>query len=158
MNSIYLDIETRSFGRANHYITVVGFYHQQTGLRQLLWPDIDAESLVEALPPAEDIYTYNGNSFDLKVIEQELGLNLSESFHSCDLMYACWSQGLKGGLKSVECQLGIARTQPPLNNYEIQHCWTRWKHHGDQEALARLLKYNEEDVMNLMELRKRLGI
>lgn len=158
MDSIYLDIETRSFGRALHYISVVGFYHEQTGLRQMLWPDIDAETLAEALPPAEAIYTYNGNGFDLKVIEQKLGLKLTESYKSRDLMHDCRRQNLRGGLKKVELQLGIVRTQPPLNNYEIQHCWTRWKHHQDEEALAVLLKYNEEDVMNLIKLREHLGI
>ncbi|MHB8968208.1 MAG: ribonuclease H-like domain-containing protein [Thermoleophilia bacterium] len=41
---------------------------------------------------------------------------------------------------------------------EIQQCWTRWKHHDDEQALGRLLKYNEEDVMNLVRLRELLGV
>jgi len=158
MNSLYLDIETRCFRGVNHYITVVGFYHEDTGLTQMLWPDLSASSLDAALPNAERIYTYNGNGFDLKVIERELGLNLLDRYKSRDLMYDCLSRGLKGGLKAVERTLGIPREQPPLSNYEIQHCWTRWKHHGEEEALTTLLKYNEEDVMNLMALREKLGI
>ncbi len=139
------------------YITIVGFYHQDTGLIQLVWPDITAEILASTLPEAERIYTFNGNAFDLKVIRFHLGLNLLERYRSRDLMYDCWSQGLKGGLKAVERKLGIQRAQPPLTNSQIQQCWTHWKHRRDQQALERLLTYNKEDVMNLVELRKRLG-
>ncbi|MHB0867709.1 MAG: ribonuclease H-like domain-containing protein [Thermoleophilia bacterium] len=161
MNSIYLDIETRAFPRlerSRQYITVVGFYHEDTGLVQLLWPDITAESLREALPPAEHIFTFNGNSFDLKVIWEQLEVNLTDDYHSHDLMYDCWSRGMRGGLKAVERRLGIARSCQPLSNYQIQHCWTRWKHHEDEYALRVLLKYNEEDVMNLIQLRQHLGV
>jgi len=70
MDSLYLDIETRSFPGRTHYISVVGFYHEETGLVQMLWPDITAETLEAALPDAERIYTFNGNNFDLKVIQQ----------------------------------------------------------------------------------------
>lgn len=161
MDALYLDIETRAVPKLpwhRQYITVVGFYHKDTGLQQLLWPDLTAESLDAALPDAERIYTFNGNSFDLKVIRSHLGLDLLERYKSRDLMFDCWSQGLKGGLKKVEQILGIPREQPPLSNYEIQRCWTHWKHKGDEEALKVLLKYNEEDVMNLVELRAKLGV
>ena len=158
MDSIYLDIETRYFFGKTHYVTIVGFYHEETGLRQLIWPDIDADSLTEALPPARCIYSYNGDNFDLPMIRSELGLDLRESYISRDLMRDCRLNGLRGGLKSVEQKLGIVRSQTPLENMEIQDCWSRWKHRNDDDALARLLKYNEDDVMNLIELRRKLGI
>lgn len=158
--AIYLDIETRAVPKLSwerQYITVLGFYHEDTGLTQLIWPDINADSLASVLPEAERIYTFNGNGFDLKIIDQQLGVSLLDFYKSRDLMYDCWSQGLKGGLKAVERRLGIKRTQPPLSNREIQDCWTRWKHKGDEDALRRLLKYNEEDVLNLVTLREMLG-
>ena len=140
------------------YITVVGFYHEDTGLVQILWPDLTAESLAAALPKAERVYTFNGNNFDISVIRNQLGLDLLDYYKSRDLMYDCWKQGLKGGLKKVEQVLGIQREQPPLSNYEIQRCWTRWKHHDAKLALEMLLKYNEDDVMNLLELRRKLRV
>jgi len=158
MAGIYLDIETRSFPRRMHYITVVGFYHEETGLVQMLWPDITNETLDAALPDADRIYTFNGNNFDLKVIRQFHGINLLDRYKSRDLMYDCWQRGLKGGLKVVEQNLDIQHTQPPLDNRAIQECWSRWKHKGDEEALKILLKNNEEDVMNLVKLRRRLGV
>lgn len=159
--ALYLDIETRAVPHLSwnkQYITVAGFYHEDTGFTQLIWPELDAESLAAALPKADRVYTFNGNGFDLKIIHQQLGLNLLDSYKSRDLMYDCRSKGLTGGLKAVERRLGIGRSQPPLTNSEIQYCWSRWKHKGDQEALNRLLKYNEEDVMNLVELRRCLGV
>ncbi|MBE0430164.1 MAG: ribonuclease H-like domain-containing protein, partial [Thermoleophilia bacterium] len=159
--ALYLDIETRAVHGLSYdrqYITVIGFYHEDTGLRQLVWPDITAETLKSSLPQANHVYTFNGNGFDLKVIHRHLGLNLLDFYKSRDLMYDCWSCGLKGGLKAVEKRLGIRRTQPPLDNIQIQNCWTRWKHRGDRDALAMLLKYNEEDVLNLVELRNHLGV
>lgn len=137
---------------------MVGFYHEQTGLVQQLWPDLTAASLAAVLPDADRIYTYNGNAFDLKLIKQHLGLDLLERYKSRDLMYDCRQCGLKGGLKAVERQLGIGRDQPPLSNSQIQQCWSRWKHRQDETALRTLLKYNEEDVMNLVDLRARLGL
>lgn len=156
--ALYLDIETRSFPRALHYVTVVGFYHEDTGMVQQIWPDLTAETLAEALPPAERLFTFNGNNFDLPVIEGHLGLDLREAYKSHDLMYDCWKNGLKGGLKKVERFLGITRELAPLSNWQIQDCWTRWKHKGDEKALETLLKYNEEDVMSLVELRRHLGV
>ena len=157
---LFLDIETRSFPRlraSRQYITVVGFYHEQTGLAQMIWPDITKDSLLDVLPKADHVYTYNGNNFDLPVIRHQLGLDLHDHYKSRDLMYACWREGLKGGLKAVERQLGISRTEH-LDNWDIQRCWTAWKHKGDDEALKRLLKYNEEDVMNLVEVKNHLGL
>ncbi len=124
----------------------------------MIWPDLSRETLVAELPAAERIFTYNGNGFDLKIIRSQLGLNLLDRYKSCDLMYDCWSKGLKGGLKAVERRLGIGRAHEPLSNYEIQNCWSRWKHYQDEEALRRLLAYNEDDVMNLVKLRERLGV
>lgn len=162
MDSLYLDIETRSFPGRMHYITVVGFFHEKTGLVQMIWPDITAESLEAALPDAKFIYTFNGNNFDLKVIEQFHGINLLDRYESCDLLCACRNDRrkseLKGGLKAVERYFEIPREQAPLNNIEIQRCWSRWKHHGDKDALRTLLKYNEEDVMNLITLRRILEL
>ncbi|RJQ48021.1 MAG: exonuclease [Gaiellales bacterium] len=125
---------------------------------QHVWPELTGDTLAASLPEARRIYTYNGNCFDLKVVRQHLGVDLLDHYKSRDLMYDCRQRGLTGGLKAVERLLGIERSQPPLSNAEIQQCWTRWKHRQDEGSLRRLLKYNEEDVMNLVLLRERLGV
>ncbi len=161
MVDLYLDIETRAVPGLSwdrQYITVVGFFHKETGLRQIIWPHLSGAALKAALPAAERIFTYNGEGFDLKVIRRQLGLNLLDYYKSHDLMFDCWSKGLKGGLKAVEHRLGIGRAVEPLSNRELQRCWTLWKHRQNEAALKHLLAYNGDDVMNLVALRERLEV
>src|SRR5208283_5541565 len=85
-----------------------------------------------------------------------LGVNLASLIHHRDLMYDCWRCNLKGGFKAVERQLGIARQLQEVDGYEAVLLWQRYRKHNDRVALARLLEYNKEDVMNLLQLKQRL--
>ena len=58
----------------------------------------------------------------------------------------------------MEVQLGIRREMKGVNGWEAVKLWWRYRIDNDQDALAMLLKYNEEDVMNLDTLRERLSI
>ena len=73
-------------------------------------------------------------------------------------MYDCLRCNLKGGFKAVEQQLGIPRQLQGINGWDAVLLWHRYQYFGDQKALATLLKYNEEDVVNLKALRERLGL
>ena len=73
-------------------------------------------------------------------------------------MYDCWSNNLYGGLKVVEQQLGIPRELKGIGGLEAVMLWWKYQNDGDQDALAMLLQYNKEDVVNLKALRERLGI
>lgn len=75
-----------------------------------------------------------------------------------DLMYDCWRCNLKGGFKAVEQQLGIPRQLQGINGWDAVLLWQRYRNYGDGKALATLLKYNEEDVVNLKVLREKLSI
>jgi len=57
----------------------------------------------------------------------------------------------------VEQQLGIPRQLQGINGWDAVILWQRYQYFGDHNALATLLKYNEEDVVNLKVLRERLG-
>ncbi len=141
----YLDIETSFDGR----ITVVGIYRPSKDLTQLIFPDITSEAILGFLDGAEAIVTYNGDRFDLPVIEKHFDLNLMDCFKSLDLMYDCWEHNLYGGLKKVEKILGIHRDLPDMDGYDAVKLWSRYETHNDGEALEVLLKYNKEDVLNL---------
>jgi hypothetical protein len=65
---------------------------------------------------------------------------------------------LYGGFKAVELQLGIPRQLKGIGGLEAIWLWWRYQNDGDQNALALLLHYNEEDVVNLKALRERLRI
>ncbi|MDO8886000.1 ribonuclease H-like domain-containing protein [Candidatus Oleimmundimicrobium sp.] len=148
----YLDIETSSDGR----ITVVGMYRPSKDLKQLVLPNITSQEILDFLNDAEAIVTYNGDRFDLPVIYKHLGLDLMGCFKSLDLMYDCWEHNLYGGLKKVEKKLGIHRDLPDMNGYDAVKLWSKYETRSDRKALEVLLKYNEEDVLNLCILEELL--
>jgi len=147
----YLDIET-SFDGA---ITIVGCHLVDRGL--LVGGMVSDVSVWRALEGVETICTYNGSRFDLPVIRRRLGLDLAKEFRSHDLMYDCWRNGLFGGLKRVEEQLGIARRSKGIDGWDAMRLWSRYEDGGDREALEILLAYNRDDVLNLPVLEARLS-
>jgi len=155
----YLDIETTGLSRFYDYITVIGIYlcnSSQDKLIQLVGEQVTTDNLLKTLEGVNTIYTYNGSRFDLPFIDVSLETNLAAEFHHHDLMYDCWRNYLYGGFKAVEQQLGIPRQLKGIGGFEAVLLWWRYHNHGDQNALALLLQYNREDVVNLKALRERL--
>ncbi len=155
----YLDIETTGLSPWYGEITVVGIHivnEFDTRFIQLVGEDITADSIMEALEGVEVICTYNGSRFDLPFIYCRLGVNLAKLFRHCDLMYDCWRNNLYGGFKAVERQLGIQRRLKDITGYEAVRLWWRYANDYDEDALATLLEYNKEDVINLKTLKEML--
>ena len=155
----YLDIETTGLSQWDSEITVVGIHlcnGDDTTFVQLVGEDISADSILEALTGVDIIYTYNGSRFDLPFIQYRLGINLVAMFEHCDLMYDCWQNNLYGGFKAVEQQLGIKRRLKEVNGFEAIRLWWRYINDYDKKALATLLEYNKEDVVNLKVLKHKL--
>ncbi len=155
----YLDIETTGLSPRQCQITVVGVHlcrGKDSRFVQLVGEDISADSLLEVLEGVEVIYTYNGSRFDLPFIHRRLGVNLAEMFEHYDLMYDCWRNNLRGGFKAVERQLGIPRRLAEMNGSDAVRLWWRYVNGYDRRALAVLLEYNREDVINLKALRGKL--
>lgn len=148
----YLDIETSIAGE----ITVIGVYRSDESFFQLVDDEVTGPNLVRLLEGVETLYTYNGSRFDLPVIHAVLGVDLTQTLRSHDLMYDCWRHNLYGGLKRVEEQLGIPRLTKGMDGADAVELWERYKNLGDEEALKLLLLYNSEDVMNLTILESRL--
>ena len=161
MTEAYLDIETTGLSRYFDDITVVGIYRcngADSRLVQLVGDDVTGDNVLAALDGVETIFTYNGSRFDLPFIHEYIGLDLDNMFHHRDLMYDCWRRNLKGGFKAVEQQLGIPRQLQGISGYDAVLLWWRYKNYDDEEALALLLEYNREDVVNLVVLRERLQV
>jgi len=155
----YLDIETTGLSYQYADITVIGIYlvnGRDSRLVQLVGRDVNIDNLLETVNGVSTIYTYNGSRFDLPFIHGSLGINLADTFYHNDLMYDCWRCNLKGGFKAVEQQLGIPRQLQGINGLDAVLLWQKYQYCGDRNALATLLKYNEEDVVNLKVLRERL--
>ena len=156
----YLDIETTGLCSFYDEITVIGICLANGGgnsLVQLVEGDVTKTNLLRALRCVDKIYTYNGSRFDLPFIRFRLGVNLIEHFHHRDLMHDCWRNNLYGGFKAVERQLGIPRRLQGIGGAEAAMLWWRYQIDHDRKALDLLLKYNKEDVVNLIALKEKLG-
>jgi uncharacterized protein YprB with RNaseH-like and TPR domain len=159
MFDAYLDIETTGLSHLYADITVIGMYlinGSDSRLVQLVGKEVTSENLLDVAGGVNKIYTYNGSRFDLPFIHGSLGVDLQALFSHHDLMYDCWRCNLKGGFKAVEQQLGIPRQLKGITGWDAVMLWRRYYNLGDKKALAMLLKYNEEDVVNLKVLRERL--
>jgi len=157
----YLDIETTGLSPYNGDLTVIGLYIEDdgdNGVIQLVGDEICPSKLIKMLKNTEMLYTYNGSRFDLPFIREKLKVDLTEYCPHKDLMYSCWEKNLYGGLKKVERQVGIKRKLPDVDGRIAVQLWLNYKYYGDRNSLRKLLKYNEEDVLNLKILRQKLNI
>lgn len=156
----YLDIETTGLSFTHNYITLIGIYRckdTECELIQLVGEQVTKNNLLSAIEGVSTIYTYNGKRFDLPFIHRYLQLNLETKFNHHDIMFDCWQKDLFGGFKAVERKLGICRQLQGVDGYEAVLLWQRYKEYNDLNALETLLKYNEEDVVNLKALREYLN-
>ena len=118
--------------------------------------EVTVDNLLKAVGGVGTIYTYNGSRFDLPFIHGSLGIDLNAVADHHDLMYDCWRCNLFGGFKAVEQQLGIPRQLKSVSEWDAVILWWRYQQYGDRNALATLLEYDKEDVLNLKMLRERL--
>ncbi len=157
----YLDIETTGLSRHFADLTVIGIALEK-GMKcqvvQLIEDDLYQEKLLESLEGVDEIYTYNGSRFDLPFIKARLGVDLKGCFRQTDLMYDCWRYKLKGGLKVVERMLGIKRNLTDVDGYIAVQLWFDYVNNNNKQALRTLLDYNQEDVVNLRVLRRKLKV
>ncbi|NJM05772.1 ribonuclease H-like domain-containing protein [Candidatus Gracilibacteria bacterium] len=144
----YLDIET-CFDQS---ISVIGIYRADQGTLQLVGGGVNDVNLYRALAGVTTIVTFNGTCFDLPVIRKRLLADLRAEYHHSDLMYVCRKRGLRGGLKVIEARLGIQRATAGISGWDAPRLWQRYETYGDATALATLLHYNQEDVVNLAVL------
>jgi hypothetical protein len=157
----YIDIETTGLSRNQCELTVVGIALEKEGpcqVVQLLDASLSDAKLLTVLEGVDEIYSYNGSRFDLPFIQARLGVDLKRCFKHTDLMYDCWRNKLKGGLKAVERQLGIDRCLKGVDGYMAVRLWFEYVNNNDRRALATLLEYNREDVANLLVLRRKLNV
>ncbi len=149
---LYLDIETTW----TRELTVVGFVSSATGLIQLVGKDITRARLKKALPRTGRIFTFNGHSFDLSVIREQLGVNLRDRFESIDLRWSCYYRGLTGGQKALEERLRFKRCDDECDGHMATTLWRRHQA-GDAVALKRLLAYNVEDLRGMQHIKRHLS-
>jgi uncharacterized protein YprB with RNaseH-like and TPR domain len=142
----YVDIETTGLSKWSSDLTLLGIYD---GITPSIY--INGKNLEEAhakLKEFDIVVTFNGKQFDMPFIEHHFSHQYD--FVHLDLRYMLKELGLAGGLKSIENQLGICRDSDlqGVDGFEAVRLWHQYKR-GNEAALQKLLRYNEQDIVNL---------
>lgn len=149
----FLDIETDGYYGG---VTVVGIsdgYESATFVRGF---NLDKYLIERALSNFSMVVTFNGASFDLPVLRRYFNLDIR--LPHIDLRFVCQRAGYSGGLKSIERQLGIRRRSEVANMQgdDAVYLWQMFKSTGNREYLEKLVWYNEEDILNLLPIAKKV--
>jgi uncharacterized protein YprB with RNaseH-like and TPR domain len=151
-STAYLDIETTGLGFWSHDITMIGIFdgkRQSTYIKGINLDDFQFE-----LSRYKAIVTFNGSRFDLPFIEAKYP-NVKFGQIHLDLRFILRRLGYRGGLKSIESQLGLKRSDDTedLRGADAVRLWRAYTK-GNDKALKLLIKYNSEDVRGLECLMK----
>lgn len=169
---VYLDIETDG-GMGADSITMIGLYAphpapaaEASGARPTdharssraggftcLIKGVDIENFRDIISHYSMIVTFFGHGFDIPVLQSRFPALRLDQIH-LDLCPALRKVGLKGGLKKIERQLGIERSPETvgLDGFDAVRLWRSFVRMGNDEALERLIAYNNEDCVNLEPL------
>jgi uncharacterized protein YprB with RNaseH-like and TPR domain len=145
----YLDIETTG-GTEGEDITVIGLYDGSTMRTWIKERDLD--EFPEAVACYATLVTFFGTGFDVPMLRRRFPDLPFDQLH-VDLCFALKRLGYRGGLKKIEGELGLVRSAETrgLSGWDAVRLWREYRF-GSREALDLLLRYNEEDVVNLQAL------
>ena len=146
----FFDIETTGLSPEKNKTTTVSFYRAGESKTLIRGQDLTRERLEEELFESKLLVSFNGKRFDAPFLEKNFNMNI-ETPH-IDLMYPAKRIGLSGGLKKIEKQLQIQRELEDIDGREAVRLWKKYEKKGDEQALEKLVKYNQYDAVNLQEL------
>src|SRR5207247_8173034 len=107
------------------------------------------EDLPGALRQAKMLVTFNGSRFDVPFLRKafpRMGLDLIH----VDMLHSLRRLGFVGGLKSIEAEMGISRSDETsgLRGSDAIASWHAYQA-GDDDAMDLLLTYSLEDAANM---------
>ena len=150
----YFDIETNGYSYGDN-ITLIICYSKNR-VYQFVNGD-NLESFLDFLEDVSLLVSFNGTSFDIPMIQNYFRLPNLEIPH-IDLRWLSYHTGLKGGLKQIEKQIQIHRTDAiqGLNGMDAILLWNEWKHYKNYKAYETLIEYCTADVLSLEVLAKKI--
>lgn len=150
-NACFFDIETTGLDKKKNKVTTVSFYRKGESKTLVRGQNLTQENLEKEIFDSSILVSFNGKMFDQPFLEQNFELNI-ETPH-LDLMHMGRKVGLSGGLKNIEKQLGIDRSEvEDVDGREAVRLWKKYENKGDEAALNKLVTYNQYDAENLKRL------
>jgi hypothetical protein len=148
-NTAFLDIETNGIPSPHGEITVVGIYGRGQMTSLIQGETLSERRLQEELASYDLLVTFFGSGFDVPFLKTTYP-NLILDHPHLDLCFAARRLGFKGGLKSIEHELGCYRTSSieGLTGWDAVRLWEEWKG-GHTSSRTVLLEYNKADCKNL---------
>ena len=146
----FLDIETTGLSPYEGIVTVVSIHGG--GHTRTFVADEDLEELPAYLRRFRLLSTFNGRMFDVPFLESRFPGMVVPSVH-IDLRFLLYRLGYAGGLKRIEQTLALGdRTGVEgIHGLDAVRLWEAYRR-GDAGSLARLVKYNRADTVNLEPL------
>ena len=152
-DAVCLDIETSGLQpNSGGYVTVVGLYNGYDYKCFLHGRDLATEKLNRELRNYKCLITFYGAAFDIPFLQRTFR-GIEFPMPHFDLCFAARRLGIKGGLKKLEHDFGIQRDESVqgLDGYDAVKLWEHART-GSSDALDRLITYNREDTVNLMQI------
>jgi uncharacterized protein len=154
----FLDIETTGLDPRQDIVTTVCLH--TPGYTKSYVAGENIPELVDDLEGLKYLVTFNGARFDLPFLTRRLGVQ----FHQIhlDLLYPLRALGFRGGLKSIERQLGYARDTEGVVGLDAVRLWHAYRRDCEvevagqrvrgEDALDLLVRYNVDDTVGLERL------
>lgn len=145
----FVDIETNG-GMAADDLTVVGVFDGWQMRQYVKGKNLD--QFPESLDDAAILVTFFGTGFDLPFLRRAFPRLPMPQMH-VDLCFVLKKLGYRGGLKSIERQMGITRSNATagLSGWDAVRLWREYRG-GRQQSLDTLLAYNADDVRNMSDM------
>ncbi len=149
-NVTFFDIETTGLKPERNKTTTVSFYRNGESKTLIRGQDLTKEKLEQEFFESSMMVSFNGKRFDQPFLEKSFDVDIQNPH--IDLMYLCKRLGYSGGLKKIEKELSIDRELEDIDGREAIRLWKKYENNGDEEALRKLVKYNQYDAENLQDL------
>lgn len=151
-SALFVDVETN--GLANDsYVTCISILFNNEC--KTFIKDVNMCDFIPYLNQSSLVVTFNGERFDIPFLLKTFGpLRLPPHI---DLMAECKPYGYHGSLKKIEKLVGFEREYSEgITGLEAIDLWNKYIEFNNHNNLKTLIKYNQEDVLSLVALYKKI--
>jgi len=146
----FFDIETTGLDKKRNKVTTVSLHRGGETKTLVRGQDLTKERLEEEIFQSSVLVSFNGKRFDQPFLEHNYDMNIKKPH--IDLMYPCKRLGFSGGLKKIEKELRIERDLEDIDGREAVKLWKKYEKNNNEDALDKLVRYNQYDTVNLQTL------